>query len=296
MPLSNKARYSIRRSPRSAHRVKARLHGFSLVEVAIALVIFALLVGGLLVPLSAQVEQRRILTTQQQLEEIKAALMGYAAANGRLPCPSSGLNNGLESFAGGGNATNGNCSNFFNGFLPAVTLGLTPINGQGYALDAWALPQSRIRYAVSSRPLPLAANPVVSTDCAVTPALCQSNPFTAASGMKNVGIGNVASNEPNASLILVCSSSAGIGANCGIAAGPPPTLTLNSKAVFVVFSEAGNPGLGGAGADEQANLDNDPIFVSHPRTATAGNPFDDLVTWIGPSLLLNRMIEAGQLP
>ena len=258
-----------RRSPGSAQVGNCALRGFSLVELAIVLVVSAVLVGGLMVPLSAQVEQRRLADTQKQLEEIKAALMGFAAATGRLPCPASSSSNGTENFLSGGNASNGNCSNFFDGFLPAATLGLTPVDPQGYALDAWGLAQNRIRYAVSN---------------------ATSNTFTKTDGMKNAGIGNVMGQT----LLYVCSSSTGITAsNCGGSAG---TVTLSDKAVVVIYSLGSNAAAGAAGADEQANLDADKVFVSHPKAGTAGNQFDDLVTWLGPSLLLNRMVEAGQLP
>ncbi len=51
------------------------------------LMIVGLLLGGLIVPLSAQMDQRRATETQKTLEEIKEALTGYAVINGQLPCP-----------------------------------------------------------------------------------------------------------------------------------------------------------------------------------------------------------------
>ncbi len=223
-----------------------------------------------MVPLSAQVEQRRILATQKQLEEIKAALMGFAAANGRLPCPATNASNGAERFLNppGDSPANGVCATFANGLLPATTLGLAPVDAQGFALDAW---DARIRYAVSFG-FPPAAN---------------AQAFTRTNGMRDAGINAIASSN----LFYVCAADGGNPLNCGAA------TTLSSRAVVVIYSLGGNAAApGGAGADELDNLDNDPVFVSHPRTATPGNAFDDLVTWIGPSLLLNRMIEAGQLP
>ena len=50
-------------------------HGFSLIEMAFVLVIVTLLLGGLLVPFSTQVEQKRIAETQKAMEEIKEALL-----------------------------------------------------------------------------------------------------------------------------------------------------------------------------------------------------------------------------
>ena len=63
--------------------------GFSLVEMAIVLAIITLLLGGLLPTLSAQRGSQHISETRKQLEEIQQALVGYAIANGRLPCPAS---------------------------------------------------------------------------------------------------------------------------------------------------------------------------------------------------------------
>lgn len=53
-------------------------HGFSLIELAIVLVIVTILLGGLAVPLSAQIEARRIAETRKIMEEAREAIMGYA--------------------------------------------------------------------------------------------------------------------------------------------------------------------------------------------------------------------------
>lgn len=64
----------------------SRQSGFSLVELAIVLLIVGLLLGGLVPTISSQIEQQRINETRKQLEEIKQALTGFAVVNGRLPC------------------------------------------------------------------------------------------------------------------------------------------------------------------------------------------------------------------
>lgn len=70
-------------------RLKARREssGFSLVEMAIVLAIVALLLGGLLPTISGQMEQQHRNETSKYLDEVRDALLGYAVANGRLPCP-----------------------------------------------------------------------------------------------------------------------------------------------------------------------------------------------------------------
>src|SRR5674476_71590 len=92
-------------------------NGFTLIEMAMVLMIVGLLLGGMLVPLSAQMDQRNVSDTQKALSDIKEALIGYAIANGRFPCPASATSNGVESFFSGG-ASGGYCSNFNNGFVP----------------------------------------------------------------------------------------------------------------------------------------------------------------------------------
>jgi type II secretory pathway pseudopilin PulG len=71
-----------------------RCEGFSLAELAIVLVIVALLIGGMLVPLSAQRDLQDLRETQRQLSDATEALLGYAAShaatsggNPYLPCP-----------------------------------------------------------------------------------------------------------------------------------------------------------------------------------------------------------------
>lgn len=72
-------------------------YGFSLVEMAVVLVILGLILAGLLLPLSAQIEQRNRAETLTKLEEAKEALIGYALGNRFLPCPDSkAIPDGLE--------------------------------------------------------------------------------------------------------------------------------------------------------------------------------------------------------
>lgn len=58
-----------------------RTRGFTLIELAIVLVIITVLIGGLAMPLSAQIEARRIAETRKDMEAIQDALIGYAMSN-----------------------------------------------------------------------------------------------------------------------------------------------------------------------------------------------------------------------
>lgn len=115
--------------------------GFTLVEMAIVMVIVGLMLGGLMTSLSRTVENTRRSEVEAQLAEITEALYGFAQANGRLPCPATPASNGAELPAGGGV-----CSSS-HGFVPSATLGLKgAVGGDGLLLDPWSQP---LRYSVT---------------------------------------------------------------------------------------------------------------------------------------------------
>lgn len=63
--------------------------GFTLVELAIVLVIIGLIVGAGITVWRTTLESTRLSTTKSNLENIKSAVINFAMANGRLPCPDS---------------------------------------------------------------------------------------------------------------------------------------------------------------------------------------------------------------
>jgi prepilin-type N-terminal cleavage/methylation domain-containing protein len=119
-----------------------RCSGFTLVEMAIVMVIVGLMLGGLMMSLAQTRENTRRSDAQGQLKEISDALYGFAQARGRLPCPATPGSGGVEAPVGGGN-----CSRQ-HGFVPAASLGLSgPVNGDGLLLDPWNSPY---RYSVTN--------------------------------------------------------------------------------------------------------------------------------------------------
>jgi len=58
--------------------------GFTLIELAIVLVIITILIGGLAVPLSAQIQARRIGETNRTLEEARETILGYIMTHNTL--------------------------------------------------------------------------------------------------------------------------------------------------------------------------------------------------------------------
>ena len=73
--------------------------GFTLVEIAIVLVIVGLLISAFLVPLSAQRDLKDYGEVKSDLEQIREALYGYAIINGRLPCPTTQTNPALAGYS-----------------------------------------------------------------------------------------------------------------------------------------------------------------------------------------------------
>ncbi len=121
----------------------ARQHGFSLIEIAVVLMVIGALLGGLILPLSSQQDASKRRETGQLLDDIEGALLGFAAANGRLPCPAT---NGSAGLAAPNVATTA-CTTW-NGFVPGRTLGVSgPTDGNNLLVDRWLRP---IRYSLSS--------------------------------------------------------------------------------------------------------------------------------------------------
>ena len=106
--------------------------GFTLTEMAIVLVIVSLLIGGMIIPLSAQMDYRDVSDTEKALVEAKEALIGFAVVNRRLPRPAVSAVNGAERVQCANEAA---CT----GFIPWETLGVRKT-------DAWG---KLIRYSVT---------------------------------------------------------------------------------------------------------------------------------------------------
>ncbi|WP_341676159.1 type II secretion system protein [Niveibacterium sp. SC-1] len=115
--------------------MRFRQRGFTLIELAIALLVVSVLAGGMLLSLRAQYAQRQLNETRVALDEAREALLAYAAATGHLPCPTveGAPGNGQEQREPSGNCTRP------RGLLPWETLGLR-------ATDGW---NQRLAYQVS---------------------------------------------------------------------------------------------------------------------------------------------------
>ncbi|MFH1493281.1 MAG: prepilin-type N-terminal cleavage/methylation domain-containing protein [Pseudomonadota bacterium] len=269
--------------------------GFSLVELAIVLVVVALLLGGLLVPLTMQIEQQKIRETQKSMEEIKEALIGYAIVNNRLPCPDSDLD-GLENpptptVAPNTPVAGQTTQTFFclvdEGGLPYQTLGVS-------REDGW---NNRFHYRVT----PAFTQRTVIID-STTGNVLSSTAFTLSTpgNIKVLGRGDdpatsstvefkssltLASNVP---LVIISYGKNGYGATSSSGQAQAPVPASNAD-------ETTN-----AGTTVAFKITRSPASFQADCSDTAENKpfceFDDLVTWLSPNILFNRMVAAGRLP
>lgn len=254
--------------------------GFTLIEMAIVLIIITLVVGGALVPLGAQIEQRQRAETQRTLDEFREALIGYTLSNSVLPCPSRVNGSGIPDGTAVPNADPASITKVcgidtsdptqpkvVTGYIPWVTLG---VNNK----DAWG---NLIRYAVALK-FADAGTPFTLN----TASLNASNTITIQSRNTAGALTTISTTIPAAVLSL--------GKN-GYGAMSADGINLFTPAAFAT----NNP-------DEYQNQKfNSNTFYSRTpapqgTATTLGGEFDDMVAWISPNILFNRMVAASVLP
>jgi prepilin-type N-terminal cleavage/methylation domain-containing protein len=242
-------------------------NGFSLIELAIVLVLITILIGGLAMPLSAQIQARRIAETKKIMEEAREAILGYAMTHAVdhdgdpntpprpfLPCPDR-EGDGIE------NRIAGVCTQQI-GWFPWVTLGTA-------AQDAWG---NRLRYAVNDDVTRAAPN-IATSGFHNASAPAPANPiWNQVCSAENCPVVDIAANVP---VVLISLGPNGWGA-----------LNVNGTMQAVPTS-----------ANEQENLDWDLLFVSRSpsKPDDPNGEFDDLVTWLSFNVLINRVCPAGCL-
>lgn len=231
----------------------AAQNGFSLVEMAIVLVIVGFLLAGGLTIYSSQQNSQHIEDTQTLLDTAKEALIGYAASHAAadghpyLPCPDT-TGDGQEDRT----AATGDCVNT-DGNLPWVTLGLTET-------DSWG---NRLRYHVEATGTPKFSNSLAGMSLTSTGAITINN-----------------------------------AAGTALATSIPAVILSHGKNGYGAQNAAGGANQAPTGASELENTNTNATFISNTPVGTGGTggEFDDIVTWLSPNVLFNRMLAAGKLP
>lgn len=235
--------------------------GFSLVEMAIVLVIVGVLLGGLLPTISSQMEQQRRNETRKLMDEVRDSLLGYTMSNGRLPSPACGTistgssNAGIELIPASAALCTTGATDL--AVLPWVTLGVSET-------DAWG---RRLTYRVTD----IFASAVASGTLASFQLSSPGNMTIKESTTGN----NIATSIP---AVVLSHGVKGCGAYL-----PTGTRVEDSPVATPDYC---------ADDDQQENADADATFVSKTTTST----FDDLVIWISTNTLISRMVAVSKLP
>lgn len=289
--------------------MKSIQSGFTLVEIAIVLLIVTILLGYTvaLFPRQQQLKQYRALN--QDMDRVVEAIVGFAQVNGRLPCPSLPASVGIEA-----NSANG-CI-FYGGFVPVNTLGLDGrFNEDSLLLDPWGNPY---RYYVTD----------VDTDLA---GVIGNSDFTAPGEMRNIGLVDLDADgylDLDGRYIICDAAGTSTDDRCTGAGqvfgrffdGGGPPNNRYAGAPFVLLSMGKNWNEAAPAGDELENSGADLTttdFAMPPgpsgaqyllknvgagettfvrRPGGLADDFDDVVRWVSPNILFSRMVQSGKLP
>ncbi|MBE0627201.1 MAG: type II secretion system protein [Burkholderiales bacterium] len=261
-------------------RLPSLQSGFSLVELAIVMLIVSILLAGVLMPLSMQREVRSYADTKKTMDDIREALIGFALANGRLPCPAT--KNLADGTAGAGTeALTGNACAATSGVIPWVTLNVPET-------DEWG---GRFTYRVTSTFGDTYANSTWGCTPGANPASPASFALCASGDMKiqSRTTAKAAYDLTNLALpaVFVSHGKNGRGAyrSNGVQIAPAPggtdELTNAATGTTTFISREITP--------ESASCSD--AFGTNPMCE-----FDDLVAFVPLSTLMNRMILSQKLP
>ncbi len=253
---------------------------FTLIELSVVMFIISMLLVGLLGPVGSQIESQQRQETIDTMEDIMESLYGFAVINGRLPCPDT-TGDGISDPVASGTCTVANG----DGWLPWQTLGL---NIQG---DVWG---NRFKYHVTTPGFTTIDTGTCAADGELD--LCQAGGITILTRGDDTSTGGVIESkfQKNAAT-LVPAVVLSHGRN-----------TLGATTVLGVALTATT-----AGTDEVENDDANTDANFYSRTFSEGGTgcvdsaadeteilceFDDIVMWISPNVLMNRMVKAEVLP
>jgi prepilin-type N-terminal cleavage/methylation domain-containing protein len=114
--------------------MKRYFRGFSLIEIAVVLIIIALLTTGALSMVNSLRLRQRYTDTRTNLDKVDTALVNFVTVAGRLPCPADGSLSSTNASAGTEKKIFGVCSNNEKtGVVPWRALGLSEEDSQ----DGW---------------------------------------------------------------------------------------------------------------------------------------------------------------
>lgn len=259
IPKNNKFTVAERHGP-------MKKNGFTLVEMAIVVLLAGILMTFGVAMLSAQLDNTAISVAKKRQEAIRGALAAYLATNKRLPCPDypsatapNTAFDGIEDRTGGTAGTppvpdtTTACVKSY-GTLPYLTLGLSSES----ALDGW---NNLFSYQVSTTPYNWTLN---------TSFNAGSQGGITVNGRTSAGV--LAVITANAVVTLVSHGKNGLGAYT--VKGTRNSLPLTT--------------------DELENTNGDTVYVKRDysdNTTVSGGAFDDIVLAVSSSDLIDQALQ-----
>lgn len=220
--------------------------GFTLIEMAVVMVIMGFVLAGAASVLSGRASNEAKRLTETRLGVVNDALTAYYIANNRLPCPADGsLNASDANFGRAQPETSGVCNiaavTGAEAVIPWRTLGLRETE----SLDGWS---QRLRYVVSGN---------LTTAGSSLPGDLE---------MRDGDVSNPASTQlaADAAYAVISQGENGLGAWQGTGIQKP---------------------LAGIDTDEALNINGSGTYVDRRFSSLPGDAFDDLVIWRQKTLL-----------
>ena len=262
-----------------------RAVGFTLIEIAVVVLIGSMLLVAGLSMFKARLDAVQVEVTQKRQDAIKQALIAYLARNKRLPCPDND-NNGTENRLGTSPFA---CSTYF-GNVPYVDLGLE----RSAALDGW---ENHIRYIVSPNWRFTYSSTV--TDSRSTTLVPNSTYNPDAAFVPKMSMGVIALHVDKTIVPVLDPCNAAAPSNNG----PVVALVSHGKNGFLANNIRGNINAGTAGAEEIQNADPSPVTTAPTCTwnvfrivkRDATDIFDDVVMTINESEFTAPLIASGSV-
>lgn len=251
--------------------------GFTLVEMALVLLIIGLLTKIAIAPLAGMQAHRMRMQAEQQLQGVREAVFSHIVAYGAIPCPLSDESAGPSlshqntlgaagySVPPGGSIIQAaSVCTVSAGVVPARQLRLAgAVNAMGALLDPWG---NVYRYSVS-------------LSNAETEGSTDWPDWTTAGEAAAVGIGNL-----SADLVLCNTATSG---NCG------GRNIRADQIAFVVLTTGADES---TSASQSENLDNDNYFVVTEESIQQEQKYDDIVVWGSAADVMYWMLRMGWLP
>lgn len=245
--------------------LRRHAHGFTLTELAVVLMIVALLLGGLLVPLGTQQEIEKRKATATQLNTIREALLSYVLINGQLPCP----DHDNDPAAAGYGIEDAGCHNWTGageptteGFLPWKTLGVSEFDAWGSAWQNAADPRlGHWRYRIERDYADSTRLTTLIMKVSLAPCDDANSPF------------------PKDCLAIINTAGQAL-------------YAVKERPIALVYSSGPNGIADGHNDSYEANKALTPTYQADTPTAN----FDDQLIWFTRNSLVGALVAVGKLP